>query len=167
VAVDHLIHAGRRKLAYLKPPNDSIFPHHQRYQGFVAALRHHQIDLNSEYIVECQPEWESSYYAVRKFLSRHPEIEGVICYHDMMAFGAIEACDALGLSIPDQVAVIGFDDITFSSLKRLSLTTFKIPRFEVGVQAARMLFKRMQGITEPSDITIRTEFVQRNSTPSA
>jgi LacI family transcriptional regulator len=164
-ATDHMLQAGRRNLAYVKPPNDSIYPHRQRFQGFLAALKRHQIEYNQDHIVECQPEWESSYHAIREFLQTHPEVNGLICYHDLMAFGAIEACDALGLAVPDQVAVIGFDDITFSGLNRLSLTTFKIPRFEVGVQAARMLFDRMQGLTDPGTIIIDTEFVRRNSTP--
>ena len=98
-------------------------------------------------------------------LAEHPEIDAIIGYHDLLAFEALEACDALGIAIPEQVAIVGFDDIVFSSLRRISLTTFRIPRFEVGVSAAKMLFKRVAGQNDPGLVTIQTTFIQRDSTP--
>ncbi len=163
-AVAHMLELGRRKLAYVKPPNNSSYPIRQRYRGYLAALDAYQLEYRPEHIIECQGDWQSTCEATRDLLSAHPDIDGIICFHDLMAFGAIEACDALGLRVPEQIAVIGFDDITFASMGRLSLTTFKIPRFEVGVQAARMLFDRMEGVLEPDEITIQTEFIKRGST---
>ena len=163
-AVRHMVETGRQHIAYIKPPDDTVYPHRYRYQGFIAAHRELQFELNPAYVVACTPGWEYSFQATRSLLTAHPEIDAIIGYHDLMAFGAIEACDALGRSIPDDISVVGFDDIGFSGLGRLSLTTFKIPRFEVGVQAAQMLFNRMQDVNEPAQLMLETEFIQRNST---
>ena len=163
-AVEHLVGVGRRKIAYLRFAQPT-YPHRERLRGVIDGLQACGLTLRPEYTVDCTGNLHANFELVRALLSAHSEIDAIIGYHDLLAFTAMEACDASGINIPDDVAVIGFDDIVFASLHRISLTTFRIPRFEVGVSAAQMLFGRIAGQTDPAQIMLKTTLIQRESTP--
>ena len=88
---------------------------------------------------------EDGYNAIFEAREKGLEFDGVFCYNDMMAFGAMKALKELGYKIPDDVAVVGYDDIMFSSLVCPSLTTVRIKKFEMGFEAFRMLLQRLRG----------------------
>ncbi len=163
-AVDHLIETGRRRIAYVSYPKPS-YPHRDRLRGVIDGMNAHQRPLDPDYVLDCTNNLQVDQGLIRALLTDHPEIDGIICYNDLLALTAIEACNSLGIAIPGDVAIIGFDDILFSSLKRISLTTFRIPRFEVGVRAAKMLFGRIAGHNDPAQIILKTTLIQRGSTP--
>ncbi len=163
-AVDHLIQAGRQHIAYMSYPKPT-YPHRDRLRGVIDGMKAHHRTINPDYMVECTNNLQADQGLIRAFLTDHPEVDGIICYNDLLALAAVEACNSLGIAIPDDVAIIGFDDILFSSLRRISLTTFRIPRFEVGVRAAKMLFSRIAGHNDPAQIMLKTTFIQRGSTP--
>ncbi len=163
-AVDHLVRAGRQHIAYISYPK-STYPHRDRLRGVLDGMSAHQRTLDPDYTIECTNNVQVDQGLIRAFLIDHPEVDGIICYNDLLALAAIEACDSLGIAIPDDVAITGFDDISFSSLRRIALTTFHIPRYEVGVSAAKMLFNRIAGRYDPARIVLQTTFIQRGTTP--
>ena len=160
--LDHLVQVGRRKLAYIGPQNDT-YAVSERLNGITEAAE--RFDLPIEYAFT-GTDVKDGYQTTMKLLESHPEINGLICYHDLLAYGALDGCIDLGVSIPEQVAVVGFDDISYSALKRISLTTLRVPKFALGVQAANLLFSMINGEDIPLEIVVGTELVHRGSTPT-
>ncbi|MCC6805319.1 MAG: LacI family DNA-binding transcriptional regulator [Anaerolineae bacterium] len=163
-AIRHLVSIGRRNIGYIGPIK-KYYTFQERYHGMVAALEAEGIPVRPEYFVELQrASMEDHYAGTRTLLTEHPEVDGLICFNDMGALGAMKACDDLGVAIPERVALMGFDDIPFAGLSRISLTTMRVPKFEVGVKSFEMLLNRINGVTEPAEYIVRTELVQRNTT---
>jgi len=98
-------------------------------------------------------------------LKAHPDVNGLICYNDLVAVGALQACAELGLRVPDNVAIVGFDDAPLAALVTPALTTLRIPKYEIGADAARMLFERIQGQRNQAEIVHKPELVIRQSAP--
>jgi LacI family transcriptional regulator len=92
-------------------------------------------------------------------------VNGLICYNDLVAVGALQACAELGLRVPDDVAIVGFDDAPLAALVTPALTTLRIPKYEIGADAARMLFERIQGQRNQAEIVHKPELVICQSTP--
>ncbi len=163
-AVHHMASIGRRSIGYIGPIK-AYFTFQERYRGIIAGLKAEGIPVHPEYFMELKrTSIEDNYEGARKLITDHPEINGLICFNDMVALGAMKACDDLGIAIPDQLALMGFDDIPFAGLSRISLTTMRVPKFEVGAKAVEMLLNRVNGITEPSEYILKTELVQRSTT---
>lgn len=165
-AIDHLVRVNRRRIAFLTLPG-STYPLRERLRGFFDGMQAHGIIPRPDAIVTCADGVAGAFEATCALLTAHPETDAIIAYNDLLAYQVLDACDALGIRIPEQVAVVGFDDIAFSSMGRISLTTFRIPRVEVGIRAAEMLFRRMAGDETPAHTLIPMTFVQRGSTPPA
>lgn len=163
-AVRHLASLGRRKIGYIGPMK-AYFTFHERYRGIVAGLEAEGIPVRPEYFMELQrTNLEDNYAGTKALIADHPEIDAVICFNDMVALGAMKAFDDLGIAIPDRIALMGFDDIPFAGLSRISLTTMRVPKFEVGVKSFEMLLNRINGNTEPMEYVLKTELVQRSTT---
>jgi DNA-binding LacI/PurR family transcriptional regulator len=165
-AVNCLVAAGRRKLGYLSPPrHDYTFT--ERVRGIFDATAQVRISIPPRCFGQCDPTFEDSFRAARALQTQNTEIDGLICFNDIIGIGALEACDDLGIAVPDRVALIGFDDIALASLSRISLTTLRVPKLEIGIQAMQMLLNRLDAADGPSELVMRTELIQRRTTPTA
>lgn len=164
-AVSHLVTAGRRTLGYLSPPGHyNTFT--ERMRGIFDETARSNVPIPPRRFGQCEASLEDSFRAARALLLQNPKIDGLICFNDVIGIGALEACDDLGLQVPDQVAIIGFDDIHLSSLNRISLTTLRVPKLEIGVQAMQMLLNHLDGVEIPAEVVMKTELIQRRTTPS-
>lgn len=164
--VQYLVDVGRRRIGYLDVVRSGFsYSSIERFRGFQAAMEANNLSVNPDYIRRCQATIESSSQAARDLLTANPDIDAVVCYNDIIAGGTLETCAAMGIPVPDQVAVTGFDDIMFSSAFKVALTTMHAPKFELGVEAARMLFDRIDGDTTTSEIVLNAGLVIRQSTP--
>lgn len=163
-AVEHLVSIGRARIAYAKLPADQVYPQRERLTGFLQACK--QYNLPEPEIYTTGDTLQASRDATLTFLSQDRQVDAIICYNDLVAIGAVEACDRLSIHIPEDIAIIGFDDLVYLSLQRISLTTFRIPRYEVGMTAAQMLFARMNGQIDSQEFIFSPEFIQRASTSS-
>jgi LacI family transcriptional regulator len=163
-AVRHLVSVGRRRIGYIGPIK-AYFTFQERYRGILAGLEAESVPFRPEYLMELHhTTMEDNYEGAITLVTAHPEIDGLICFNDMVALGAMKACDDLGIAIPDQIALMGFDDIPFAGLSRISLTTMRVPKFEVGVKSVEMLLNRINGVIEPVEYILKTELVQRSTT---
>ena len=113
----------------------------------------------------CPPDPDGGYEAALTLLSERPGIDGLVCYNDLVAVGALRACAELGLEVPDDVAVIGCDDIMFAGLLSPALTTLRVRKYELGASAARMLLDRIRGRRGETEILLRPELIVRESAP--
>ncbi|NDJ75578.1 MAG: LacI family transcriptional regulator [Chloroflexi bacterium] len=165
LATKHLIASGHRAIGYLAGPTQS-FSGAQRGTGYRQALTEAGIPLRPEWEQACLPVVENGTEKTLELLSDHPELSALFCYNDLVAVGALKACQQLGRRIPDELAIIGFDDIPLSALVNPSLTTCWSPKYELGSQAMELLLARINGCTDDcTNVIFQPELVIRESAP--
>jgi diguanylate cyclase (GGDEF)-like protein len=164
-AVDHLIEHGHRKIAFIAgdpaDPGDSL----ARLQGFHSAMQAHNLDIDPRLIENGRHFQEGGYQAMRQILEKGVEFSAVLASNDISALGVIGAIQQAGLRIPEDVAVIGFDDQPLASGQNPPLTTVQYPLYEAGYQAAEMLYEHVihrKDISEQK-ILIPARLVRRQS----
>ena len=105
---------------------------------------------------------DGGYAATRELLSRNPDVTAIFCYNDLMAIGAIRACQDMNRRIPEDCAIVGFDDITMASMIRPSLTTIRINKYELGAEAARQLLAMLDNdAREAEHVILNVDLVIR------
>jgi len=165
LVVNHLLHSGRRHLTYLGGPLDARTST-KRYYGFVNALEKAGQANNPDWFATCHPaNLEGGYEAFKRLGKVLSDIDGVVCFNDQVAVGAIRACEELGIRVPDDIAITGCDDILLASLVRPRLTTLRTPKQEIGNLAVEMLLERIGGESNQETITIEQTLIIRESAP--
>jgi len=116
--------------------------------------------------MHCEPETDQAREATLQLLQLRPDIDAFVAYNDLVAVGVLQACKDLGRRVPEDVAIVGCDDIPLASLVTPPLTTLRIPTREMGVTAMRALIVTMRGEQqETSPIVLAPELILRGSAP--
>ena len=164
-AVDYLIHKnGREKIVYISLPREHYLGK-LRYAGYKRALREAKLPLRKNYVLEGDYSTYSGYRLTNQMIDEGLDFDGIFCANDQMAVGAILACNERNLRIPEDVSVMGNDDVFAASLVRPSLSSIHVPQFHLGQSAMKL----MQELQESEDrrartVTLSTRIVERNST---
>ena len=166
-AMEHLAKLGHRNIGFLCNALKNSENHQQRLQGYLDVIQRINPDRKAEWIIPHQPTPETAeagYNQCMQLLRRNPEITAVFCTNDEMALGAIKACWDSGRRVPEEVSVIGFDDIPYGRYLHPALTTVKQPVIEFGYRAVKYLdeFLKNQRTELPCE-TLDTELVIRDS----
>ncbi len=167
LAARHLLDLGRRDVAVIvqETGEGTRTPSHtQRLDGFVSALREQGAPMPDDAVCYADGDLESGYRAAHVLLSRQPRPTALFATNDMMALGALEAAADAGLSVPDDVAVVGFDDISLGAHVRPTLTTVAIPKRELAAEAMALLLRLIEGDAAPVSATVLPHLVPRRST---
>ncbi len=165
MVTQHLLDSGHRAVGFLAGPLASRSGH-QRAAGYRAALAAAGLPYNPTWTIPCPADVDGGHQAARDLLAAYLELTALFCYNDLVAVGALQACADLGHRVPDDVAVVGFDDIPLAALVTPPLTTCRVPRYDLGVQAMRLLLDQINGRPgECTDIVLRPELVVRASAP--
>ncbi len=163
-AVDHVHALGHRHVAFITGPLE-LHSARTRRQSFVDGLRHHGIPLDRKLVREGTHTAEGGEKAMRELikLSRLPT--AVICSNDWTAIGALHAIHAAGVRVPEEVSLVGFDDIPLSSYVTPSLTTVRMSARDVGSTAFQALFSLIGEEHVEGDVyQIPTKLIIREST---
>jgi DNA-binding LacI/PurR family transcriptional regulator len=153
-AAEHLYSHGCRKIAFVGGYLDAS-AREERAGGVRAFLIDHDLALPEELSLTCEPLRPPAREATKLLLTDHPEVDGIVCFSDVVAFGVLDAVADLGLRVGSDVRVIGFDDVHDAGLNRPSLSSVTVPARETGRRAAQLVLERAAGSTEP---TVREEF---------
>lgn len=165
LAVNHLLSSGRRHITYLGGPPDARVST-ERYHGFVNALQEAGYSPNPAWLTACHPaDLNGGYDAVKRLGHALSEIDGLVCFNDLVAAGAIRACAELGVRVPDDIAITGCDDIQLAILVQPSLTTLQTPKEEIGALAVNTLLERIGGEHKHETIVIEQRLIIRESAP--
>ncbi|MCP4141196.1 MAG: LacI family transcriptional regulator [Chloroflexi bacterium] len=164
LAVEHLIERGHRNIAMLShighKPDEM-----RRVHGYRETLLAHDITPNEEWLVLAPPNLAGGYEATQTLLKEHPEVTAIFTYNDLMAIGALRSCHDMGMRVPQDCAVMGFDDIKFSAMTQPSLSSISYDKYVVGQKAMQRLFEMFE---EPdftfAPIPLGVELVIREST---
>ncbi len=164
-AVRHLLSCGRRVIGFLAGPATS-YSGRRRGAGISQALAKAGLPAADAGHVPCTPDVAGGYGAAMKMLHDNPKIDSLICYNDMVAVGALQACGETGRRVPQDVAVVGCDDTLLASLVRPSLTTLRVSKYNLGADAARMLLQRIEKQKTVHEILHKPELIIRDSAPA-
>jgi DNA-binding LacI/PurR family transcriptional regulator len=158
----HLIQThGLRNLAFISGPAD-WFSSRERRQGYENALA--EIRQAPRVIFMEDTTMVFGYGAMLEALERFPDLEGIVAVNDATAIGAIRACKERGIRVPEDIAVVGFDNVGWAPLHDPPLTTVRIFWREIGIQAARRLIDRIERNTLASfQLRMSTELIVRRS----
>jgi LacI family repressor for deo operon, udp, cdd, tsx, nupC, and nupG len=137
-ATDYLISLGHKRIGFISGPLDVVLSR-DRLKGFRQAMNQNEIPVDSYLIQEGDFSYESGFNLMNKYLALKNPPTAIFAANDEMAIGAIKASKAKGFSIPEDISVVGFDDIKFASIVEPSLTTIRQPTYEIGVKAMELL----------------------------
>jgi LacI family transcriptional regulator len=165
-ATQHLLHTEHRSIAFLAGPQAS-YSGLRRARGYQDALSEAGVPIDPELSVTCTPHLEGGYNAARQLLSRRPGTDAILCYNDLVAVGALQACAAMGRRVPEDVAVVGCDDILLAGLVTPPLTTLRSDKRALGAEAVRLLLRKMAGCADGCEnVMLQPELVVRASAPA-
>ena len=158
-AAEHLYSHGCRRIAFVGGFTDSS-AREERASGVAAFLNDHGLTLGADHSVVCEPARPQAREAAMGLLTKNhgldgPNVDGIVCFSDVVAFGVLDAIADTGRSIGSEVRVIGFDDVHDAGLNRPSLSSVAVPARETGRRAAQLVLERAAGSTEA---TVREEF---------
>ncbi|AOY74527.1 LacI family DNA-binding transcriptional regulator [Clostridium formicaceticum] len=166
-AVKYLIDRGLKKIAIING-RLSLSLYRERYEGYKKALEDHGIDFSEEICFNCSMANGNCYEVVKNYFSTHRDVDGVFATNDSKAIEAIRAIKDVGLRVPTDISVIGFDDIQISALLDPQLTTVAQPLYDMGKLAVEKLIKiineKSKRKKKPQIDVVKSELVIRNST---
>ena len=140
MAVDHLIKLGHKRIGYMHG-NESGDDKH-RYEGYVEMMEKNNLPIDENIVLRGYYEESLAYSEMRSLLSSGVELpDAMFCANDEMAWGCIQALQDVGIKVPEQVSVIGYDDSTLSAYYGVPLTTVHNPITEMGSASANELFR--------------------------
>lgn len=163
-AVQHLVSLGHKNIAHIAGSHE-IHSGRIREQAFIDAMKKHFPKAENPKIYEGDFRFEGGRRAAHQMLQEKNLATAVVVANDLMALGAMQEFKAAGLHVPQDISIIGFDDIAFASLSEPALTTVCSPRVEIGRRAVEALMltvdrPHQQGI----EVRIPTYLIKRNST---
>jgi DNA-binding LacI/PurR family transcriptional regulator len=161
IAVGHLLDRQRRRIAAIAGPQD-MAAGVSRLTGYREALQRAGLPVEEKLIAYGDFSEASGERAVRELLESDPTIDAVFAASDLMAVGALRGLRTLGKRVPDEVALIGFDDVAIARQTDPPLTTVHQPVEAMGREMARLLIARIAGAAS-SSVMVETHLVRRES----
>jgi DNA-binding LacI/PurR family transcriptional regulator len=163
LAVDYLVKQGRTHIAFAVGPSSSVSSQ-RRLEGYHAGLEEHGLAFNIERVVNCPPTTQGGEEAAVDLLNCCPEVDAILSFNDLVAVGVTRACLQAGRDVPQEIAVIGADDIPLAALTNPSLTTLHVDLNKLGEQAMLALLRLINAPDESAQkITLEPELVIRQS----
>ena len=158
----YLSRAGHTRIGYISLIRSLI---NLPIEALITHLAEDGIIIQREWCATCLPTWGAGYETGRRLLTEQPELTAIVAGNDLVALGVMRAAIETGRRIPDDLALIGGDDILLASQVTPALTTFSVPKYEIGVNAAQLLFKRMDGDLTYREFLFDEVFIERGSAP--
>ena len=163
-AVDHVVELGHKRVAFITGPLD-LHSARTRRQAFLDGLRAHRMKPDPKLVREGTHTADGGQQAMEAVLKQAKRPTAVVCSNDWTAIGALHAIDAAGLRVPDDISVVGFDDIPLASYTSPPLTSVRMSAGDVGSTAFDALFRLIGGERMEGDVyQVPTQLVVRNST---
>lgn len=164
IATKYLIEQGYKTIGYIGPDetgNDSG----ERLAGFRAAFKKFGMSVQSHYVRIADFKRETGYNAIAVMIEKGNYPQAVFAGNDLLAIGVIQGIKEKGMSVPRDIAVIGFDNIPLASFPEIRLTTIHQPKYEMGQMAADILLEKIEKRTtgQPRRVILEPELIVRSS----
>jgi DNA-binding LacI/PurR family transcriptional regulator len=167
-AVKYLIESGHKKIVHFAGPPRSSHTQ-ERIQGFWHAFSESPLVFSKDMIVSIGSHYEESFNKTIEYFKhkKHDEYPtAIVCFNDHQALAVMLALEKLNIRVPEDISIIGNDDIYYSQIYPIPLTTIKAPKREIGIKAAEILIRNIENPTllPVEKIVLDTEFIVREST---
>ncbi|EGR2272405.1 LacI family DNA-binding transcriptional regulator [Vibrio parahaemolyticus] len=163
LAAKYLIDCGHTEIGCITGP---LIKHQaqMRYEGYKRAMNEAGLDFNANWIIESDFECEGGYQAFKKMAERGKLPSSIFVSNDMMAMGVINAANELDIKVPDDLSIIGYDDIHIAKFMSPSLTTIHQPKYRLGQAAVETLVRRLDDKSNEAQVVqLEPTLVVRNS----
>ncbi|EMK3508089.1 substrate-binding domain-containing protein [Vibrio parahaemolyticus] len=163
LAAKYLIDCGHTEIGCITGP---LIKHQaqMRYEGYKRAMNEAGLEFNANWIIESDFECEGGYQAFKKMAERGTLPSSIFVSNDMMAMGMINAANELGIKVPDDLSIIGYDDIHIAKFMSPSLTTIHQPKYRLGQAAVETLVRRLDDKSNEAQVVqLEPTLVIRNS----
>ncbi|MGF7016510.1 DNA-binding LacI/PurR family transcriptional regulator [Lachnospiraceae bacterium PF1-21] len=164
MATEYLIDKGHREIGYLRG-DFRIKAFRSRAVGYARALSNHGIELNRDYTYTLNTTMEGAYEDMKKILGKKPQLPtAFFADNDVIALGVLKALQEYGYKVPEDISVIGFDDLPFCEITTPRLTTIRVSKQEMGMVAVRRMDEMIKNPGKSKlKISVCTEFIERDS----
>ncbi|EGX6963789.1 substrate-binding domain-containing protein [Vibrio alginolyticus] len=163
LAAKYLIDCGHTEIGCITGP---LIKHQaqMRYEGYKRAMNEAGLEFNANWIIESDFECEGGYQAFKKMAQRGALPSSIFVSNDMMAMGVINAANELDIKVPDDLSIIGYDDIHIAKFMSPSLTTIHQPKYRLGQAAVETLVRRLDDKSNDAQVVqLEPTLVVRNS----
>lgn len=163
-ATQYLIQKGHRKIGMLSGSNTDPIAGRPRVEGFKRALQQSNLPFDEKVIVDCRGfSFHEGKMNLLSLLKQIPDITAIFAASDELAIGAISEAYRLNMNIPNDISIIGYDNLKISEMTVPPLTTVAQPLFDMGATAAKQLFKMIDSSEEVYSITMPHQIIERKS----
>lgn len=163
IVVNHFINNGRTHLALIAGPETSQSAK-KRKEGFLQSIEKNSSQLSQSQIVHCPPTVQGGMEAALQLLKEHSDVDAISAYNDLVAIGVLQACKQSQINVPQQIAVVGVDDIPLASLVHPTLSSLRVDQYKIGQMAVSYFFNHEESQTNlPANITIEPQLIIRES----
>lgn len=139
----YIIGLGRKNISYVGNTKCGVTDH-DRLLGYKKALAEAKIAINPELIISTGYRISDGYDAAKELLNKGRNVDAVVAFNDLLALGIIDAFAEANIKVPQDIAVVGFDDIEFSKYAKVPLTTMSLPRRKLGEIAVQILMRKIK-----------------------
>ncbi len=150
LATQHLIDLGHHTIGCITRPTE-LYHSIERIRGFQAALKENRLDFDESLLVSGGFRLNDGCVAARQLIRKNPRPTAIFAYNDFMAIGALRAAYELGFKVPDDLSVVGFDDIPQAAFTCPALTTISQPKLEMGREGVSLLLDEIKESTLTSN----------------
>jgi len=152
LAVEHLLKLGYRRIACVSG-SDRYIENREKAAGYLETMKRADLPVYPHYLIHGDDDINSGYLSALKVQKLDPKPEALFICNDLMAIGAIHSLQKAGIRVPDEISVIGYDNIVMGSFIEPKLTTISWPVYKMGVIAARILLDEIN--TEPGKVRVQ------------
>ena len=143
IIANHFLQTGRKKPAFLGL-DLRVSCESDRLSGYRERLEKEALVLHDTNIHKCFPSSQAAYQTIKTWMKDKPDFDAIFVSTDQLAFGVLRAFYALGVEVPDDIAVVGHDDVENAQFFTPSLTTVRVPKYKLGVESATCLINMIQ-----------------------
>ncbi|MCB0747964.1 MAG: LacI family DNA-binding transcriptional regulator [Ignavibacteriae bacterium] len=164
-AVTYLIKLGHKKILHIAGPSHSGHGE-KRIEGYKLALSENNIPIKPNYIISTEPYTINGYLVGKKILNKGFTIPtAVFCYNDLLAIGLINSLLESGIKVPEDISIVGFDNIDFGKYLKIPLTTVQMPAYKIGQEAANLLVRQISNDSKPINkrVVLKHKLIKRSS----
>jgi len=164
LATEYLVKKGHRRILYISGPLH-ISSASERLKGYKEALKKYKISFEEKLVRGYTAKMDEAYTLMGKLLKEKLNFTAIFTFSDFLAFGIMRALREEKLKIPDDVAVVGYDDIEFASILEIPLTTIHMPKYRLGMEGTNTLIDEIEkkNSGKPQKLVIKPELIPRNS----